>query len=221
MLLLVMTDGRLDCLTQTIDSVDESLVGEFDVKIIHDDTGDADYRKDLSERFPDYTVIGKPTRQGFGGAIRSAWDFILNDTPSDYVFHLEDDFLFNKSIETSGLQEILDADSDLQQIALLRQPWNENEIAAGGIMQQDLNSYAESSLAGYSVSKHHKFFTTNPSLYRRSLCEVGWPAGEHSEGVFGLRLKERNPDAYFAFLGQRDDPPAVRHIGQSRVGTGY
>ena len=69
------------------------------------------------------------------------------------------------------------------------------------------------------VSRHRRFFTTNPSVYRASLCERGWPQEPHSEGVFTHRLLADGFD--FAFWGGRFDPPAVTHIGAERTGRGY
>ena len=40
MILLVMTDGRVDCLSRAIESARENLCGEVTHKVIHDDTGD-------------------------------------------------------------------------------------------------------------------------------------------------------------------------------------
>ena len=66
MILLVMTDGRLDCIEQTIESARTNLDGEVTYKVIHDDTGDEAHRDYLRGMFPDFTVIGQPTRQALG-----------------------------------------------------------------------------------------------------------------------------------------------------------
>ena len=107
MILLVMTDGRVDCLSRAIESARENLCGEVTHKVIHDDTGDESYREELRATFPDFDVIGQPTRQGFGGAIRSAWA-ALSGRPERFVFHLEDDFTFNAPIDLPPMQHVLD-----------------------------------------------------------------------------------------------------------------
>ena len=216
MLLLVMTDGRIECLTRAIESVDASVQGEFAYRVIHDDTGDKGYRRELQERYPEFTVIGQNSRQGFGGAIRSAWTWIRRNTDSHYIFHMEDDFVFNETVWLSRLSEILDTHPYIAQLAFKRQPWNDKEIAAGGIIEQDPDAFTDFE----EWCEHRKFFTTNPCIYRRALLDIGWPDGLNSEGMFGIKLLE-NPQLKFAFYGKKFDPPKVTHIGDKRVGKGY
>jgi hypothetical protein len=218
-ILLVMTDGRLDCIEQTIESAREHLCGEVTHKVIHDDTGDEAHRDRLRAMFADFEVIGQPTRQGFGGAIRSAWAHV-KARAERIVFHLEDDFTFNEPIDLPAMQHVLDRNPGLVQLALRRQPWNDAERAAGGIVEQHPTDYIDCSDGISDWLEHRRFFTTNPSMYRRALTEKEWPEGEHSEGRFGLALCE-NPTTRFGYWGRRDDPPKVHHIGDHRAGTGY
>lgn len=214
-----MTDGRLDCIEQTITSAREHLVGQVTYKVIHDDTGDGAHRDYLRGMFPDFEVIGQPTRQGFGGAIRSAWAH-LADRPERFVFHLEDDFTFNEPVPLAWMQQVLDRNPGLVQLALRRQPWNDAERAAGGIIEQHPDDYVDCSDGTSHWLEHRRFFTTNPSAYRATLMAKGWPDGEHSEGRFGIGLCE-NPTVRFGFWGRRSDPPKVHHIGAERAGMGY
>jgi hypothetical protein len=68
--------------------------------------------------------------------------------------------------------------------------------------------------------EHRRCFTTNPCLYRRSLCAAGWPDELDSEGLMTQRLNG-DPANRFGYWGPRDDSPWVHHIGSHRVGTGY
>lgn len=219
MILLVMTDGRTDCLARAVESARENLDGEVTHKVIHDDTGDQAHRDYLRGAFPDFEVIGQPTRQGFGGAIRSAWAHVRT-RPERFVFHLEDDFTFNEPVELAMMQMVLDRNPHLVQLALRRQPWNDAERAAGGIVEQHPDQYVDCSDGLSHWLEHRRFFTTNPCMYRTKLVEKGWPDGEQSEGRFGLQLCE-NPSVRFGYWGRREDPPMVHHIGDQRVGTGY
>ena len=214
-----MTDGRVDCLSRAIESARENLCGEVTHKVIHDDTGDESYREELRATFPDFDVIGQPTRQGFGGAIRSAWAYV-KVRPERFVFHLEDDFTFNEPIDLPAMQHVLDRNPGLVQLALRRQPWNDAELAAGGIVEQHPDAYDDRTDGTHHWLEHRRFWTTNPSLYRRELCERKWPDGQHSEGRFGLE-QFRDPGAVSGFWGTRDSGEWVHHIGHERVGTGY
>lgn len=241
--LLVMTDGRLDCLTQTLRSAAENLMhdGMVDNVFIHDDSNDPDYRAmlvDWSIESTGWYVFGpKPGsgKSGFGGAIRAAWE-VLRTQPHDFVFHLEDDFTFNRPVDLRAMAGVLLTNPEIVQIALRRQPWNDLERAAGGVVEMHPEAYTDrhvwdntSRMADgredprlHPILEHTQFWTTNPSLYRRSLLDIHhWPDGEHSEGVWSQHLRTTHPDWRFAYWGQRDDGPWVHHIGTERVGTGY
>ncbi len=116
----------------------------------------------------------------------------------------------------------------LAQLALRRQPWNDEERAAGGIVEQHPDDFVEVDGGHGSVwLEHRRFLTTNPCLYRRELMDVDWPEGPNSEGMFTHRLLERGfsgapaSQLRFGYWGSRDSGEAVEHIGHVRAGTGY
>lgn len=227
---LIMTDGRDDVLDRTIQSARAHLGGPIVRWMIYDDTGDGEHREELRRRYPQVRLISAGRRAGFGGAIRRAWTFISLFSEADYVFHLEDDFVFNSPVDLRAMAGVLAACPHLAQMALRRQPWNDAERAAGGVVEQHPGSYIEISGGddGHAWLEHRRFFTTNPCLYRRELCAAGWPPGAESEGRFGLSLLEHGlpwgvagPDVRFGFWGSRDSGEAVEHIGHQRAGVGY
>ena len=213
---LVMTDGRSDCIRRTIPQAEEQLLGPIAAKVIHDDSGDPEYRAWLEGEFPSFTVIGGPERRGFGGAIQSAWSF-CRVLPGQYVFHLEDDFSLEREVDLTAMREVLDSHPYLVQLALLRQAVNESERAAGGVIEQHPDEYERKSWDGHAWLEHQLFFTTNPSLYRVSLCGRGWPDGSRSEGIFGVQLFAEQPKFRCGFWGEG---VSVRHFGE-RQGVGY
>ena len=219
--LLVITDGRKDYIVKTVASALDNLDGPITERWMYDDSGDSEHRAWLRKTYPQFTVIWHPEgRQGFGGAIRAAWHTLRLSSKADHIFHLEDDFTFNRPVPLDDMIEILDENEKLAQIALRRQPWNDIERAAGGIVESNPGAYDEVYGHDYSFLEHDLFFTTNPSLYRRSLIEtVEWPLGAQSEGMFSIALRELG--YRFAFLGERTDTPWVHHIGNERAGSGY
>lgn len=226
-LLLVMTDGRRDCIAQTITSATLNVPYPWIRRVIHDDSGDPLHRQWLAETFGPlgFQVAFHPGgRQGFGGAIRNAWRMVAADPcHPDFVFHLEDDFVFNRRLDVAAMAEVLDAHPYLIQLALRRQPWNDEERAAGGIVEQHPGDFAEMRWEGHPHVwlEHRRFFTTNPSLYRADLCRRSeWPTGSNSEGHFTHRILE-HAHARFGYWGARDSGEAVEHIGHTRVGVGY
>lgn len=164
---------------------------------------------------------------GFAGAIAEGWRRVL-ETDAEHILHLEDDFTFTQPVPLRAMRDVLDALPRVAQLALKRQPWNEAEREAGGIIEQHFDDYEETTVEqvwgnGYRVSwpvtLHRRFFTTNPSLYRREIVERGWPQESHSEGIFSLGLLADN--YRFGFWGAKADPPRVHHIGEERAGVGY
>jgi hypothetical protein len=220
---VVFTDGRTNLLRRTIKSFHEQVSGEIVERWIYDDSGNRKVREAISKNHPEFTLINHPSgeRQGFAGAIRTAWDALRHESIADFIFHLEDDFTFNRPIDLADLQNILVKRTNVAQVALLRQAWNPDEIEAGGLIQMRPDDYVSHlDRDGRCWLEHDLFFTTNPSLYRKSMIEMfDWPAGPESEGRFGLKLREHG--YRFAYWGARDDGPAVHHIGEHRAGTSY
>lgn len=195
--LLLISDGRNDYLLRTLASVDKHLP-PFDHQIHVDDRGH---------------------KLGFAGAIQEGWNRVL-DSGAEWVFHLEADFTFNERIDVAAMIDLLERQPHLAQVALKRQPWNEQEKAAGGIVELHPENYRQRSDPHAVWTENRVCFTTNPSVYSTSLCPMGWPQENHSEGVFTHRLLA-DPMIQFAFWGGKFDPPKVEHIGERREGTGY
>lgn len=223
--LLVMTDGRDELLEQTLASITTAFgLGAFAVRLMIDDTGDPAHGAELARRYPRFMVDASMERRGFAGAIARGWELLTPLAP-DYVLHVEDDFTFNGSPGwapslLASMIEVLELEPRLAQVALKRQPWNDAERAAGGIVEQHPDDYTEFAEHGVIWTEHRRFFTTNPCLYRGALMARGWPLEPRSEGVFSLRLFE-DPSTRCAFLGGKLDAPLVTHIGDERNGTGY
>lgn len=181
----------------------------------------ASARERLPMRLFDQTVIvdDREHRLGFAGAIQHGWDQAL-DAGADWIFHLEADFTFNQDVPLAQMIEVLDAHPELAQIVLKRQAWNEQERAAGGIVEQHPDDYEELDVGPGLITTHRRFFSTNPCVYSARIARIGWPQVPRSEGMF-THLLLKDPHLRFAFLGGKFDPPLVEHIGDARAGNGY
>lgn len=200
--LLVITDGRWDYLEQTLASASEQLRCDWSQLLIVNDAG-----LPLPD-FPElagWDVIDNPERQGLAGAIQTGWDNLADDI--DYVFHLEDDFIFPDPVDVSDMVALLEAHDDLAQVALLRQPWSPEEQHAGGIFQANPSRFSQAD--GYVAQSH--LFTFNPCVYPRWV--TFGPAGIEQKVTDDLLFYE---DTHFGYLGQLDDPPRCVHIGARR-----
>lgn len=222
-LLGVIGNGRKALLDKTLASLKENVNYPFLNKIMINDTGRTGYALQLEEQYAgEWHIISHQFNEGLSGSIRSLWAAArLYDV--DYIFHVEEDFTFNRPIDIESLIDIIDLNEDkIAQIALKRQPCNPAEIEAGGFMQQDPDSYSlyHSSYKNNHVFReawfvtHRNFFTLNPCLYPRWVIDLGWEQG-WGEKEFGERLFA-DENARCAYLGKIDDSPLVTHIGDYR-----
>lgn len=227
--LLVITDGRDDYLARCVHSfetrIDTSLITE---RYMFDDTGNSHYRRTLADRYPRFEHIHGGRRQGFGGAIRSAWSHLWNRSHAEWVLHIEQDFVLTRDVDLAAMIAVMVANSRLAQMALRRQAWSDAEHAAGGVIEQHPEAYADvADGQGRQWLEHRQFWTTNPSIYRRWITQMGWPAGARSEGVFTHRLLNTGAPGIpasqltFGYWGARDSGVWAEHIGEQRVGNGY
>lgn len=193
--LLLISDGRQECLRATMASAQEMLPP-------------VDYFVHVNDAAHEL---------GFAGAIQEGWRRVRH-LDADYVFHLEQDFTFRRYVDIPAMVRVLRAHPHIVQIALLRQPWNADERAAGGVIEQYPDSYETVRWDGLVWREHRRFVTTNPSLWPRWMIERQWPDGPESEGHFGIQLFGEDPRYRAAFWG---DAVWCDHVGDVRIGTGY
>lgn len=157
---------------------------------------------------------------GFAGAIRAGWEQVRKNPDWDYVFHAECDFFYNRPIPLFHMAALLERKPRLAQVCLKRQPVNEIEVAAGGIVEVNPDSYTQYCEGGFVWTEHRVCFSTNPCLYSTRLVHsMEWPDTEQSEGIFTHKLLE-DPITQFAFWGEKFGAPMVEHVGH-REGIGY
>lgn len=157
---------------------------------------------------------------GFAGAIQWAWDQV-RATDADYVFHLEADFTFNHDVPVASMIEVIESYPRLAQMALMRQPVNDAERAAGSMVDylgHDAELHSDIVLRAWWL-EHRRYFTTNPSVYPRWVVERGWPDMPDSEGHFGIKLLAERPETRFGIWGAGEE--WVEHVGEHRTGRGY
>lgn len=222
----MLTDGRRDCFALTWTSFWQQsglLTPNSGCRVVVvDDAADeafADWLDDSVGRLSaNAEVVHNEQRRGFAGAIQTGWAHLPAD--AGYVWHLEDDFQFTRPVDLTAMQRVLDCHPHVVQLALRRQPWNDEERLAGGIVEQWPDQYEDRRDGDAEWLEHRLFFTTNPSLYRADLCRRGWPDAPRSEETFTQQILE-DPNARFAFWGARDSGEWVKHVGVERVGCGY
>jgi hypothetical protein len=209
-----LTAGRKEYLERTLASFAERVHGDIQERVIQDDSGDPAFGRWLAETYPDWEIITTKGKIGFTKAIRNIWRTLRNRDGAPYMFHLEEDFVFERDVELADMIDVLNSDPRLAQAALLRGPFFEPEFKAGGIVEEDPAAYEHRD--GYLA--HTKYFTTNPCLYRRRLMtDTMWPNVANSETLFTRNLVRQGK--LFALMG--DGTPWVSHIGHERTNLGY
>jgi hypothetical protein len=140
--------------------------------------------------------------------------------PPDWVFWLEDDFVFTRTVPLVDLGFVLERQMQLAQMSLLRQPVSEAEVAAGGLLNIDPERFERRGSGTSTWIEHRAYWTTNPSLFRRSFVAEApaWPVVDRCEGVFRFDLLEQREGTTFGIWG--DGSPWVAHDAE-RVGAGY
>ncbi|MEU0937601.1 hypothetical protein [Embleya sp. NPDC005971] len=218
--LIVLTNGRRDCLEQTMRAVRRHLHGVAHVTIV-DDTGDADHRAWLSDTFTaDVVPVDPDAPAGYWRAMRTVWGIAAGERA---IAFWEDDFVLETHVDLDALTAVLDTHPYLTQIALLRQPWFGNERTAGGLieaLEAQGNEFVERIDGERAWIEHRACFTGNPSVIPAATLAHPWPDGAWSESRFGRDLFA-DPTTRGAYWGRRADPPRVRHIGHQRAGTDY
>jgi hypothetical protein len=149
------------------------------------------------------------------------WAEAASTPDVDFVFWLEHDFEFLRTVDLELFASLLDEEPELAQVALMREPVNQEEIEAGGVVAKHRGRgdvFVEKMHRALPWLDHQAYFTTNPSLMTRTfMAENLWPARmDECEGVMGIELRHKG--FHYAFAGEGE--PWVRHHG-TRSGFGY
>jgi hypothetical protein len=217
----VHTDGRREYIAESIESLEASVHGQIERRVIYDDSGDPAYKAWLEQRFGGlgYYVVGPAGRLGYTGSMQALWRYLARRATTSYVLLAEDDFVYERPVELDDLAAILEAGPHLRQVALLRRPYYQAELEAGSIIAQDPGAYEQRRDGERAWLEHRLYFTANPSLFRRELTAAEpWPSGASSERRYTDQLN-RDPRSRFAYLGTGE--AWIRHIGARRAGAGY
>jgi hypothetical protein len=216
--LIIISDGR-GYLRESVPSLMANAdPGWFGKALIIEDGDATVYPIEAETMLNDWGVpamaVNLGGRHGGAAAIQAAWAMTLNShPPSDYVFHLEEDWTFNERIPIHEMDWALDV-GDIANIVLRRQPWGSE--GPGGYIGDDPAAFhptaMDSTPSGYLA--HNKGFWLNPCLIRREVLELGWPDNGHEHD---FTAKCRAANYRFAVYGGRDDEPLVTHIGDRRA----
>ncbi len=218
--LIVLThggDAQTPMLRDTLGSFEELVTPQPSEKWLIED-GD---RKGWE--FPGFKRVstGEEGPHGYCAACEVGWE-IAAEPGVDFVYWLEYDFLHERPVNLMLLAWVLLKHSEVAQMSLMRQEWNEVEVTAGGVVKASPDRFIPKRTDGARGGRHSWleqgiYWTTNPSLFRRGVAEeVEWPTEERCEGRMTIALRRRG----YSFGVWGSGESWVRHVGE-RTGHGY
>lgn len=213
---VLTTAGRAELLGDTIASLDHNLAiawGDAPVRFVI--FCDDNLVAQTAHAHPGFEVVGVGPRRGYAAAMARAFAWLA--PLGDYVWWTEDDFTLNRRVDTGAMVDVLAEHPYLAQLALRRQPWNDAERAAGGIVEQHPDWYTDHAEHGVAWLEHAGYYTNNPHLMAHWVPAVGYPTGKDAEGRFGFRLRDAEPDVRFGYWGSRDSGEWCHHTGELSV----
>lgn len=211
-----MTNGRQEYIKRSLSTL-HKLHGNFSRILIHDDSGNSDYRNWLKQYGYE---IAYTERVGFAKAMISAWDKLREDK-NEWIFHLEEDFIFLEDIYIDAIIDVMNHNKHIVEMVLLRQPIGHRERMKGGIIASHPERYEDKTDNTNYWVEHRVNFSCNPCLYRKSLIsKYEWPDTPYSEREYGKKLFSE-PEVRCAYWGKSTDQPRVYHIGNIRSGFNY
>lgn len=215
---IIINDGRNDYLERSLKSFSYNVVfpeGSEVYKVMIDDWPDGRNEKELKEIQAEYKIdfiILNEKNLGVNETVRKIWKLIPDDV--DYIYHQENDFEYTEKIFISDLIEIASL-PNIVQCALIRQPWFEDEVEAGSLMNTRPERFKDANVSGRDIILQRDHFTFNPSLYKKK-----WTTGEVLElknfGEYAIRdyYINKNGGLWFAYYGKKLDANRVLHIGE-------
>jgi hypothetical protein len=213
-LLAIPTNGR-PCLRETLESFRQHVSpSPRGVLVFQDGCQVEPFAGTTPWNSVAWAAFGSSEPVGFCRATSLLWHE-ASRAELDFVFWLEDDFLFLRDLELRPLAEVLFEQPRLSQMALMRGPANSDEELAGGVIAAAPQAYRFHETWVESRRNH----STGCSLMRRAFMEANpWPFeyGSECEGQFSLDLLASG----FSFGVWGQGEAWVEHVGQ-RAGFGY
>jgi len=132
----------------------------------------------------------------------------------DWAWHQEDDQLLLRPVNLNDLAALMDTQTHLAQVALVRAPWN-REVPFGGYIPQSPGWYIRCRDDRFEWIETTRNWATSPALMRTSLLrEFSWPEQAGCETAYGPTILDADPDARFALYGGGEAWYA--HVGKER-----
>ena len=205
--------NRIDLLERTIDSFLNLNNYPIDEFIMSDDSGDDNTNELLNIKFGDkFKIIKNNPRLGLSKSL----DNLFTQSKNEYIFHCEDDWLFNENPNfISDSLEILEESLHIHQVFIRHRydyshPTNSEiyqttKLVPYKLLSQNFNTFSNYSWNGYSW---------NPGLRRKSDYIKMFPDGISK---FGDEYECSVHTKQFNYLSAALENTSCYHIGYDRT----
>lgn len=201
------TCGRIDLLQQTIDSFLERNTYPIDEFLIINDS--PDHSSIISELYSDseFHIINNPENIGQ----KKSLDLIFNQCKNEYIFHLEDDWLFDGGggfVENSV--KLLEFNPDIHQV-WIRHEYDNPHKCVGTVLYENDIGYK---LVDPMYQGVWNGYSWNPGIRRKSDYLRMFPNGiSDFKDEMACAIHTRNFEYKTVLL----IPTACRHLGYGRT----
>ena len=215
---VVFSTNRLEYLIPTLASHESNILTDgLDIhSILIDDYPQGRYDEaiiDIGKKYNFNEVVLHPQNKGITKNWTDLWNY-LKSQDFDYIWHHEDDIIFQRKVQLQTLIDVLNNDPKLCQVNLKRAPWYDWEF------NEPLKNGKEERYGSYLYSKEQEFFWTMASLY------PSWVLKEPIVETEGCNLGEYPVMKYFkekydmsmAILKLGDGSHFIQHIGNYSQG---
>ena len=203
--LCITSCGRSDLLARTLDSFMPHHSTYFSKMLVIDDAGSQKVKQWVNNNYPDIDVILNETQLG---QMRSI-DKMYSNVETEYIFHGEDDWLFEPTDTISDCIKVINAEPNVS-VVCVRKISDLQERFQKKCIRKTIDgvNYA---LMPLDIHPEWLSFSFNPGLVRKSLWEQYGPYHEHvTEERISMVMKKDG--LMVAFL----DPGACHHIGDDQ-----
>lgn len=165
---------------------------------------------ELQRAFGIDDIVLHDTNLGLPATWQEAWEYVTARASSfDYVFHMEDDFVFERPVRVMDMLKAYDSNT-CSQVFLKRHVCYEppdtdfvHRIHTGTL-----------GTPAHGVVLQNRYFVAMCSVYPVAIAArydpaIGGPPQEDTVNIFYLRQGLTS-----AMYGDRTDPPIIRHIGE-------
>lgn len=213
---VIFSTNRLSYLTKTLESQKNNL--NFEGTIVH-----KLFIDDYPRGRDNYYIANLVKSYGFDEIIlhsenlglTTTWHELflnLRERDYDYIFHQEDDVIFNEPVNVAEIVEILESQPQLSQIQFKRNNWYPHETQEFAVNESDINIKD----GKYYIEEHTPWFWMLASIYPKWISHLDF---NHypSEVVVGSYLLQHH-NLVTGLMKNSMGKNIVEHIGEISTG---